>query len=121
MHWKPILHEEVTVRVHAEPDLIPVEGNAVVSGDEAYDREIEQSIQSRLQQDDVWAWAMVTVTISWGPFSASKHLGCCSYMDEEDFRQPGGYFDDMVNQALEEFNVTVFEAYQQLKERDLAA
>jgi hypothetical protein len=64
---------------------------------------------------------MVTVTVSWGPFSASDHLGCCSYADEGDFRQPGGYFDDMIDEALEELNKIVLDAYRQLKERELAA
>jgi hypothetical protein len=121
MRWKPLLRDEVTVRVDAEPDLIPVEGNASASGDDDFDREVELNILGRLQQGDIWAWAAVSVTVSWGPFSASDHLGCCSYADEEDFRQPGGYFDDMLEIALDQLNTTALEAYRQLKERDLAA
>jgi len=74
-----------------------------------------------VEQGDVWAWVMVTVTVSWGPFSASDHLGCCSYADEEDFRQPEGYFDDMVDEALAELNKIVVDAYRRLKRRELAA
>ncbi len=121
MDWKPLTHEEVTIRLKAEPEFVPIEGNAMASGDDAFDREVEHSIVSRVQQGVVWAWAMVSVTVSWGPFSASDHLGCCSYADEEDFRQPGGYFDDMVDEALEELNEIVLNAYQRLKERELAA
>ncbi len=119
MLWKPLSREEVKVLVTAELDPIPVEGNASASGDYAFDQEVEQNILERLQQGDVWAWGAVTVTVSWGPFSASDHLGCCSYADEEDFRQPCGYFDDMVDEALSELNQTALGAYQQLKERDL--
>ncbi len=121
MNWRPLTREEVTVRLQAEPESIPVEGNACASGDDDFDREVEHNILCRLQQGDLWAWAAVTVVVSWGRFEGRAHLGCCSYADEEDFRQPGGYFDDMVAEALEELNRTVLEAYQVLKKRELAA
>ena len=121
MNLCPLTREEVDIRLRAEPELVQVEGNASASGDDAFDRDVEQGILCRLEQGDVWAWAAVTVTVSWGPFSASDRLGCCSYADEEDFRQPGGYFDDMVDQAIEELNRIVLDAYRQLKTRERAA
>ena len=121
MNWKPLTREEVSVRLEAEPELVPVEGNACASGDDDFDRQVEHNILARLQQGDVWAWAAVTVTVSWGPFSASDHLGCCSYAGEEDFRMPGGYFDDMIAQALDELNTLIRDAYQLIKTRDTAA
>ena len=74
-----------------------------------------------MEQGDTWAWATVPVTVSWGPFSASDHLGCCSYVDEEDFRQLGGYFDDMVDQAIEDLNEAALDVYRKLKTRERAA
>ena len=121
MKWKPLSREEVSVCLKAEPEFLPIEGNAMASGDDAFDREVEQGILRRIDQGDVWAWAMVTVTVSWGPFSASDHLGACSYADEDNFRQPGGYFDDMVDQALDELNRNVWEAYTIVRDRELAA
>ena len=121
MDWKPLTREEIALRLKAEPEFVPVEGNAMASGDDTFDQEVEHVIVRRVQQGDVWAWAMVTVTVSWGRFSASDHLGCCSYADEKDFRQPGGYFDDMVDEALGELNKIALDAYLQLKERELAA
>ena len=121
MDWKPLVQEEVTIRLEAEPEWVPVAGNAIASGDDAFDRQIEDEILARLEQGDIWAWAAVTVTVSWGPFSASDHLGCCSYAAEGDFRQSGGYFDDMVDQALEELNTIILDAYRQLKTRERAA
>ena len=121
MSIRPIRSEEATIRVLAEPDDIPVEGNACASGDDGFDREVEHNILSRLQQNDVWAWAAVTVVVTWGSFEGRDHLGCCSYADAEDFKQPGGYFDDMVSEALAELNRSVREAYQQMKEREMAA
>jgi len=43
MNIRPITREEAAIRVLAEPDDIPVEGNACASGDDDFDREIEQS------------------------------------------------------------------------------
>ena len=121
MSIRPINREETAIRVLAEPEFIPVEDNASASGDDDFDRKVEHTILCRLQQGDIWAWAAVTVVVRWGPFEGISHLGCCSYLDEKDFRQPGGYFDDMVNEALEELNRKVNEAYQQIKERKKAA
>jgi len=121
MNIRPIRREEAMIRVLAEPDHVPVEGNACVSGNESFDLEVEHNILCRLQQEDVWAWAAVTIVVSWGLFEARTHLGCCSYADETDFKQPGGYFDDMVAEALDELNRTVSETYQQMKGREMAA
>jgi len=121
MNIRPITRDEATIRVLAEPDLVPVEGNASASGDDTFDWEVEHNILCRLQQGDVWAWAAVTVIVIWGAFEARAHLSCCSYAGEDDFRQPGCYFDDMVEEALEELNRTVRETYQQMKEREMAA
>ena len=121
MSIRPVAREEATIRVLAEPDHIPVEGNACASGDDDFDREVEHNILCRLQKGDIWAWAAVTVVVAWGSFEGRAHLGCCSYVDENDFRQPGGYFDDMVAEALDELNRTINEAYQQMKEREMAA
>jgi len=118
---RSITREEAAIRVLAEPDHVLVEGNASASGDDDFDREVEHNILCRLQQGDAWVWAAVTVVAAWGSFEGRAHLGCCSYADEEDFRQPGGYFDDMVEEALEELNRSVYEAYQRIKEREMAA
>jgi hypothetical protein len=121
MNIKPITREEATIRVLAEPDEVPVEGNACASGDNAFDQEVEQGILARLEQGDVWAWAAVTVIVTWASFEARTHLGCCSYDSEDDFKQHGGYFDDMVAEALDDLNRTIGDTYQRIKEREMAA
>ncbi len=120
MLLRTLNRDEVKVYIRAEPDDLPVRGNAMASGNDAFDREAEESIISRLEDGDVWAWAAVTVTVAWGVFAASDHLGACSYADEADFRQPGGYFDDMIDAALEQINSVVLEAYTKI-DRELAA
>ena len=121
MQLKPLTRDEVMIRLIAEPEFLPVEGNASATDDDALDREIAQRILRRLDQGDVWAWAMVTVTVCWGPFSASDYLGSCCYEDEADFCQSGGYYDDMVEAALEALNSVIQKTYQDLKTREQAA
>ena len=118
MYIRPITREETTITVTAEPEDIPVRGNASASGDERFDREVENGLLERLDRGDVWAWASVTVTVSWDNFEAPSHLGCCSYEDEQDFRQAGGHFDDMIAEALDEVNQEILDLYSRLKTRE---
>lgn len=99
---------DVDVTIKAEVDHIPVRGNATVSGDDDYDRQVEDAILERLEWGDVWAWASVTVTVTpkvlCKGLEGSAYLGCCSYEDEKDFVKNSGYYEDMVQEALEFLN-----------------
>lgn len=117
MSFTPLTLSEVTVRLSAEMDWAPVRGNALVSGDDAFDKQAEDEVLTRLDQGDIWAWAAVTVTVAWNGQEASTHVGCCSYRDEADFRQPGGYFDDLVGEALDGLNQALEELYARLSAR----
>jgi len=121
MSIRAIERHEACIRIRAEPDWVPVKGNAMASGDDALDREVEQEILQRLNQGDIWAWAAVTVETSWKSFRGIATLGCCSYESEEDFCQPDGYFDDLVSEALEDLNRNVGASYEDLKRRELTA
>lgn len=57
-----------------------------------------------LHDGDVWGWCAVKVTGRWNGLEASDHLGACSYMDENDFKTPGGYYDDMRANVLKELD-----------------
>jgi hypothetical protein len=98
---KPIMKLANRIEIYTQPEEIPVRGNALASGDDAMDRECEDSILSRLKAGDEWAWCSVTVrvTLPCGRF-AEDHLVCCSYDDERDFRA-GGCFEDMVSNCME--------------------
>lgn len=104
MKLRELTAEEVTFTIKAEQDDIPVRGNAIASGDEKFDKEVEDHIFSELADGNIWAWAAVTVIARWDSFVGSAHLGGCSYKDEEEFKQPGGYYDDMKQEALDELN-----------------
>ena len=118
MLFRPLIRDDVGITITAEPEWTPVCGNAMASGDDTLDKEVEDDILGRLEQGEVWAWTAVTVTVSWQGQQASDHLGCCSYRDEDDFRQPDGYFDDMVDEAVETLNVELSELYAQLSARE---
>lgn len=85
-------------------DDAPVIGNASAI-DDATDAAIEQAILERLEYD-VWAWALVTVNVTDDVTgkSASACLGGCSYENENDFRLNSGYFDDMVQECIDELS-----------------
>jgi hypothetical protein len=103
---------DVTIHVSCEPEQEPVRGNAMASGDAAVDRETEDAIIAELDRGNEWAWGTVTVRVTWTApsgreYHGDDHLGCCSYADEAAFREPGGYFDDMVERALDALNTEI--------------
>ena len=116
MSIRSIQRHEARISIRAEPEIVPIEGNAMASGDDAFDAQVESGIRERLNQGDIWAWAAVEVKATWKVFRGTACLGCCSYESEEDFRQPDGYFDDLLNEALEDLNREVAEAHQNLHE-----
>jgi hypothetical protein len=63
------------------------------------DDSIAEQILKDLEWNE-WAWCSVKVTAKWAGFEGVDYLGGCSYLDEADFRQPGGYFEDMQKEAL---------------------
>ena len=77
-----------------EPEDMPVRGNAVASGDDAYDRRVEDGIIARLESGDDWAWCCVRVDAHLGGLTGTAYLGGCSYADEAGFRR-GGYYESM--------------------------
>ena len=114
MPCKTLTSNDITILVTAHPEEIPVQGNAICSGDEDFDRQVESEILKRLEQDDVWAWATVSVTAEWQGLKEVEYLGCCCYANEEDFRQEGGYFDDMVHEALTSLNLRIRNLYERM-------
>lgn len=102
------MHEKLdaagfTVSLEAKQDNLPVRGNAMSSGDDEADAQYEDEIIARLESGDEWAWASVVVYVSHRDFPGivgKDHLGGCNYKDADDFRQSGGYYEDMLHEAL---------------------
>lgn len=99
--------DEVTYTLECLPEDIGVRGNALASGDDGEDRRAEDAIIADLEAGNEWAWCCVKVTAEWNGFEGKDYLGGCSYASEDDFKQPGGYYDDMKQQALDDLYRTV--------------
>ncbi len=87
------------IEVFAEQDDIPVRGNAMASGDDDFDREVEDEILADLDQGNVWSWGFVTVQCTCDDCGAvgGDTLGGCSYASEEDFKADAYYADMLAN------------------------
>jgi hypothetical protein len=99
---KKLTVRDLTINVIASEEDIPVRGNAIASGDEAFDREVENKLIKRLEDGDIWAWCSVEVECSYKGLTASEYLGGCSYKSEKDFIKNSGYYTDMVQTCLED-------------------
>lgn len=87
------------ITIECEPEIEPVRGNALASGDPAADKECEDKILARLANGDQWAWCTVVVRASYAGESQLDAIGCCSYTSESAFKR-GGYFASMKREAL---------------------
>jgi hypothetical protein len=115
MPCKTLTEEDVEIELAVFPEEdLPVVGNACYSGEEEYDQMVEDEILARLEQNDVWAWAMVRVSVEWEGLSSTQYLGGCCYESEEDFRSNSGYFECMVREALDKLNNRLRKLYERM-------
>lgn len=92
----------IEYRVECFPEEVSPRGNVVASGDDEYDKEVEDAVIEQLNQGNQWAWCTVFVIGMVHGLEEWDSLGCCSYESEEAFRMCD-YFADMkanVSQAL---------------------
>lgn len=97
----PLKRNMVLWTIEAKQDDTPVRGNAMASGDDAIDKQVEDEILQRLDDGDVWAWALVKVTGCLRGLKAETYVGGCNYSSEADFKADGCY-EDMQDEVLEE-------------------
>lgn len=85
------------------PEVEPIRGNAMASGDDKYDRSVEGAIARSLAQGNDWAWCTVTVVAKHTPsgLRGYAHLGCCSYPSQEEFER-SGILENMQREACED-------------------
>jgi hypothetical protein len=114
MSWKKLNKNDINIRITAYPEDIPVKGNAICSGNEDFDQQVESEILERLEQDEVWAWATVCVTAEWEGLKEEGYLGCCCYADEKEFCQEGGYYEEMVEEAINNLNKRMQNLYKKM-------
>lgn len=114
MPCKTLTKDDIHISVTAYPEDIPVKGNVICSGDEDFDHQVESEILKRMEQDDVWAWATVCVSAEWEDLKEAEYLGCCCYADEEEFCQEGGYYEEMVEEAINNLNKRMQNLYKKM-------
>lgn len=100
---RKLTEAEVTFTIRCEEEGIPVRGNAMGSGNDEDDRRVEEAIIDELESGNPWAWCCIGVIAEWNGFKAHDYLGCCSYENEEDFKE-SGYYVDMKVEALKKLN-----------------
>lgn len=95
------------ITVFCEPEDEQIRGN-FASGDDALDEQTARDIETQLDSGNEWAWctAIVRLTLR-SPRGTLIHkaegtLGACSYASKADFMAKGGYYDQMVQEALDE-------------------
>jgi len=94
---------DVEIVFSITPDDTPFRGNLTCSGDDLFDQWLEDETAARLEDGDVWAWALVCVQathVRTRIESDRGYLGGCSYDSADEFRACG-YFDDMRSGAIE--------------------
>jgi hypothetical protein len=91
----------IEYRLEILPEDMPVRGNAMSSGDAAFDKKVEDDILESLDSGNEWAWCTVKVTarLKGTEVAGWDFLGGCSYESEAEFKTPGGYYDDMMSEA----------------------
>ena len=116
MELRKLNVDDVEVKIFAEDEDIPIRGS-FDSGDPKLDEETAKEIEARLNRGDIWAWCNVRVQVSYGScfVATSSHLGACSYKNEKDFVKNSGYYDSLVEEALDDLNVEVQETFEKLK------
>ena len=67
-----------------------------------------------------WGWCTVEVRAEFAGMVGNDYLGGCSYESERDFCQPGGYYDDMVDQAVEDLAVKLEKTLNAIELKELA-
>lgn len=95
------LRERATIEWVYRPCDIPVRGEVMASGDDAFDKECEDEILARIDAGDEWAWFSAECCASYGTHSASDYMSGCSYADEADWMSDL-YAQDMIGEAIEQ-------------------
>jgi|688.fasta_scaffold61797_9 hypothetical protein len=91
------------VKITVRQSDIPIKGNAIASGDDEYDRNVEDQIISDLECN-VWAWCDITVSleleVDGNTLQGGDSIGACNYRNEKEFME--SLYPEMVQNAINE-------------------
>jgi hypothetical protein len=102
---KTIEENGITYTLTIEAEEVPIEGNAMASGDDAEDKKAEEWIRAELKRGNLAVWCCLkveaTIQIGEDTFSGADYLGCCSCRDEAEAQSLAFEYYDMKAQARE--------------------
>lgn len=87
-----------------------------VEAEEEYDRpeghftepEDVEWVRDQIEAGNEWGWCSAHVIATWTDpltyrtYQGDQYLGGCSYRSKQDFMEPGGYYDDMKEEAYQD-------------------
>jgi hypothetical protein len=98
MHHERDDLRKCTYTLEAEPEHVPIEGNASAVNEEE-DAKTNKWVYDQLIEGNAWAWCTVRVTCLLDSGEQGYDtLGCCSYKSLEDFLKDP-YWEDMKDMA----------------------
>ncbi len=97
-----------TYEVEVTQSDIPVEGNAMASGDSEFDSKVEEDIKKELDNGNTYAWCDILVKAKLNGLEGSDSLGAVSVKNEEELENLIAEHD-MRNNALAELEQQVKE------------
>jgi len=71
------------------------------SGNDEQDKTTCQRIREDAEWNE-WAWCCVEVKGQWNGLEAVAYLGACSYLNQKDFMQEGGYYADLQREVIDQ-------------------
>ena len=80
MKPRKLTAKEVTFTLDVTQDDIDFRGNAMASGDDAADRELEDEIAAALDRGDIEAWCRIVVKAHYQGFEGFDSLGGCCFL-----------------------------------------
>lgn len=107
---RELTRADVDIVISTEEEYDDPAGFFATEDEEADAAEVAD-IKRRVRMGDPWAWCTVVVTVSWKDQQGRTCLGACSYESEDDFRENSCYFDQMVDDAIQDLNQNVHNTY----------
>lgn len=112
---RKLTRDDVVFDLEVTDDDLPIEGNAMASGDDAVDIAYERKLLLRRAQGDEWAWALVRVIATWKDFRGMAVLGGCTYPNKQAFMEDA-YYEDLKVQALDDLQAKLQLTYDNIAE-----
>ena len=101
-----------------------VKANAVISiesevepmsYEDEFDEDGIKAVEQAIENNYQWGWCSVHVTAKYSGLVGEDWLGGCSYKSEQDFIDNSGYYQDMMDTALQDLVNQIWEVLEQLE------